>query len=408
VTFGRAIVAILASSGAVALASSCFVEGFVRVESGPEPVVDAGGDVTEEDADATVGCGHATWPSPPDGPDPGTDSVDVVFATRQANFGEGETGGAILGYDLDNYCTCQGEGSSCVAPEWATADHCDGPEGRDNAWADIFAAIAVFDPGLTSPAISQQMNAGDFAMLIHVSSYNGMPNDDNVVVALLPSPGLRYDPCLPPDALPTWDGTDQWPVLASSLMGGGGAGAGGAPPADCTTGASVPPGYDVDAPRFVDLQGYVSDSVVVANLPNVEIVLAGSSGGSNIQLTAGFVTGRLEEDGSTGRWTMTEGLLVGRWRVSEVFRSLSSMVTGAGEQVCTDHTVYPLIKSAVCKFPDIASTLGGPTTPCDAISFAMGFEGEQTTIGSVYVPTGAPNPCSPETDPANDSCDPAG
>ena len=113
-----------------------------------------------------------------------------------------------------------------------------------------------------------------------------------------------------------------------------------------------------------------------------------------------------------GRFEFPQGLrtqlslLVGRWRVSEVFRSLSSMVTGSGEQVCTDHTVYPLIKSAVCKFPDIASTLGGPTTPCDAISFAMGFEGEQTTLGSVYVPTGTTNPCSPETDPANDTCEP--
>jgi hypothetical protein len=187
--------------------------------------------------------------------------------------------------------------------------------------------------------------------------------------------------------------------------GAGGGGVGGGPPADCSGGFSVPAGYSFDEPRFVDVQGYVTNSVFVANLPDVELVMLGDDSGSNVKLTAGFMTGRLEQDGTTGRWAMHEGLLVGRWRVADVFRSLSVMVTGGGYPICTDHTIYGLVKSAVCKFPDIASTLGGPTTPCDAISFTMGFEAQEAQFGSVYVPVGEPEPCPPDTDPSNDTCE---
>lgn len=276
---------------------------------------------------------------------------------------------------------------------------------RDNAWAGIFATTAVFEPSLSSTAITQKILQGELGVVIRVSSYNGNANDDNVVVALYPSPGLDHDPCLPPDSVPAWDGDDQWPVLASSLLGSGGGAVGGGAPADCSSGAHRPPGYDLDSPRFVDTGAYVTDWVVVANLPDVEIILTGDDTGSAVKLTAGFLTGRLEQDASSLAWTLRDGLLVGRWAVTDVFRSLSAMVSGSGEQVCTDHVVYPLIKSAVCKYPDIASVLGGPTTPCDAIGFGMGFAAEEARVGSFYVPANLIPPCPPETDPLNDTCD---
>lgn len=407
---GRYVALVAGASATIALASSCFIEGFVLVETTPIQPGDGGvgGAEADADGDADPTCGHATWPSPPEDADPGSDTVDVVLAVSGIDFGESATDGTVIGYDLDNYCTCQGEGPSCNEPEWATADHCDGPAGRDNAWASIFAAAIMFEPSLSSEAISAEVQQGGFTMLVRVHRYNGMPNDDSVTVAIYASPGLDTDPCQPPDSMPAWDGDDRWPVVYSSFAGSGGGagvgGGGGGVPIDCSSGANVPPGYDFDQPRFVDPQAYVTDSVVVANLPDVEMILAADSG-SNVKLTAGFLTGRLEEGSGVGEWILRDGLLVGRWQVNDVFRSLGAMVTGGGDTVCTDDTIYPLIKSAVCKFPDIASTLGGPTTPCDAISFAMGFEAEPARFGSVYFPSAPVAPCPPETDPANDTCE---
>ena len=138
-----AVVSLLGAAGGLVV--SCFVSGFVRVEGEPAGgggAVDAGEDASGG-AGGELGCVHATWPSPPASADPGANTEDFVVAVRSVDFGEREVAeGSLIGYDLDNRCTCQGEGPSCNEPEWATADHCDGPEGRDNAVAQIFASFA--------------------------------------------------------------------------------------------------------------------------------------------------------------------------------------------------------------------------------------------------------------------------
>lgn len=406
----------VAAASAAALMSNCFVEGFVLVETGPQTSTGGADAGSDADADADPGCQHALWPDPPDAADPGSDTEEFVVASRMLSFDEDEIeSGQLLGYDLDNRCTCQGEGPSCNPPAWVEFDQCDGPEGRDNAWALIFDTAGVFDETLTSAAFSEEMEQGQFSLLIRVSQYNGQANDDSVTLALYPSTGFDKDPCNGVDPIPAWDGTDRWPVLHTALLGSGGSGGSGVGAAGagggsaggaggCGGGAGIPPGYDLDQPRFVDEQAYVTDHYVVANLPDVAIVLSGDESATSFTLTAGFLTGRLEQQGSPSRWVIRDGLLVGRWALTEVFRTLSSLASG-GEQICTDHILYPLVKNAVCKFPDIASSLGGPTTPCDAISFGMAFEADPAELGIVYIPAGVPTVCPPETDPANDSCD---
>jgi hypothetical protein len=335
--------------------------------------------------------------------------VDLVLAVRSVDFKEADSEaptGPTVGYDLDSRCTCQGEGTSCTAPAWATAEHCDGPAGRDNAWVYIFKAAAMFDPGFTSATYSERIAAGDFTALVRVRDYNGLPNDEQVTVALYPSGGLKSDPCGPPGHTPLWDGTDRWPVIYSALAGSGGGDGGFAPTGGaggCGGSASVPPGLSLDSPKYFDPQGYVTDGVLVANIPELAIMLTGDVNASAFKLKAAFVTGRLEPIPPDNRWGLREGLLVGRLEVNEVFRTLSTMVSEAG-QLCTDNTIYGWVKTAVCSYPDLASTLGGPTTPCDAISFGMAFEADAAELGFVYVTAGVPGVCPVETDPATDQC----
>jgi hypothetical protein len=62
------------------------------------------------------------------------------------------------------------------------------------------------------------------------------------------------------------------------------------------------------------------------------------------------------------------------------------------------------MKTVVCRHADIVSTLGGPTSACNAISFGMAFDAEQARLGLVYEAPPPAFPCPPETDPALDHC----
>jgi len=317
--------------------------------------------------------------------------VDVVFAIRKIDFGEADLSqGPMVGFDLDNRCTCQGEGDSCKEPAWATGDHCDGPQGRDNAGAQLFSVGSLFTDLLSSKTFTDDAEAGQGTLLVRVMEYNGQPNDTQVTVALYPSPGLDKDPCI--DPLPKWDGSDRWPVASPSVKKTGGGGAGGG------CGAS---GYDVDSPLYVDHNAYVSGGVVVANLTDAAIIFASSSKVTTLKITAGFLSGKLVK--SDARWTLEQGTLAGRWKLEDVFDFLSTIET-MGQPLCTDNPVYNLVKNAFCQFPDIASSLGGPTTPCDALSIALAIEGEPALLGVVFESKAVPTPCEPGKDPSEDSC----
>ena len=397
-----ALLVLAGGAGAVA-AVSCFVQGYEVTE--PTPVTDAG----SGGSGGGSGCGHATWPDPPAAADPGVDDLDLVVAVHTIDFKEADakaTTGPTVGYDLDSHCTCQGQGNSCTEPAWATASNCDGPAGRDNAWVYIFAAANLFNSGISSAGYSAQVAAGDFTALVRVRGYNGKPNDDQVSVATYPSGGLKSDPCGAPDHTPRWDGTDRWPIIYTSLVGAGGGG-GFAPTGGgggCGGGGSTgPPGLSLDDPKYVDTHGYVADGVLVASIPELGIMLTGDVNATELKVKAAFVTGKLQQLPPDNHWVIRQGLLVGRIEVSEVFRTLSTMVITQG-QICTDNPLYSWVKNAVCRYPDVASVIGGPTTPCDAISFGMAFEADPAGLGLIYVPTGTPAQCPPATDPANDHC----
>jgi hypothetical protein len=390
----------LAFALAIAMGASCAVAGFDRVDTGSGPGSGgAGGGNSQAGNAGSAACQHATWPPAPANPDPGPDDVDLVAAVRRIDVGEENLDrGPLVGYDLDQFCTCLGDGDSCKEPRYAMADHCDGPGGRDNAVASLFKFAGTFSDNFASASLTSEAEIGSWTMLVRVTQYNGKANDSQVRLALYPSPGIDKDPCWPVDTPPRWDGNDPWPVDTVSLQtaGAGGGGTGGA-------GCTSLPGYDIDQPLFFDDEAYVSDFHIVANLPNAGLVLTTDESAVTIKLVAGSVSARLEQ--ANGRWSLREGLITGRWPLADFFKTVGSMTSG-GDPICTDHPVYSLIKNGVCRFPDIASSLGGPTTPCDSMSFGMAFDAEPAALGIIVDASSAGlQPCPPETDPATDSCD---
>jgi len=255
---------------------------------------------------------------------------------------------------------------------------------------------------LSSATNSQQAEAGAWTLLVRIRQYNGQANDQQVVASLYPSPGRDNDPCFGNSFAPAWDGTDQWPVPAESLKGSGGA------PADAGTGdggcqPDAGAGLDLDDPRYSDPAAYVHNWVLVANLPQAGLLLSSASRSTIVKITAGFLTARIAYNGSTGRWTLREGLLVGRWKTSDFLTMLDTFVAG-GQPLCTDNSIYPVAKGAICDYADVASTLGGPTTQCDSISFGMAFEAENARLGHIVHSAPSGSLCPPATDPAYDDC----
>jgi len=336
-----------------------------------------------------------------------------VVAVHAVDFGEKDLSqGPQIGYDLDGVCTCQGEESVCRPPSWATPPPCDGPDGRDNSAAALFAQISLFNPSDSSTAWTSEIQSGSWSILVRVRDYNGMANDRHVRVALYPSAGLGMDPCLA-SSTPAWDGTDRWPVTVFALKGGaggsgaaggaGGAGGSGAGTAGCGGGASQH-GYDVDTPLYEDTGAFVTGGVVVANLPTVDLVVARGSERTVIRLTAGFLTAKIEPTATGDGWVLTQGLLVGRWKVTDFFMMLSHLITPGGQPLCTNNMAYAPIKTLACPMVDIASVLSGPTTPCDAISLAIAFETAPALIGAVDLSPMPASLCSAATNPTNDTC----
>ena len=376
----RSVTAIALFVSGVPLATvtaNCVLADFNRVETAPLPSGGggAGGEGGEGGAGGVIEpCVSAQFPLPPNVADAGGD-IEFVTAARTVTFA---AGAAPLGVDLDRECTCLGDPPgppTCVAPDGAE-DACDLEGGRDNAFAglaqQLALAIGVTDLGAQ---FSQGAEAGEWSALLRIQEYNGEANDDVVRVALYPTPGLGM-------ALPLWDGTDAWPIVQTSL------------------GQLMTP----DDPLYFDAAAYVTDGVLVASLPTTVITLQGGLSHLEFRLTGGGLSARIVDRGD-GTYALDEGMIAGRWESARVFEALGTFRDETGSPLCTDDVlVYSIAKAAICNSRDILAGIGGPTVPCDAVSFAMGFTSEPALLGAV-VPPPMPTPgCPPETNPATQTC----
>lgn len=385
-------------------AQSCAVQGFELVvlpesSSGGEAGATAGG--TTQGGGPSV-CKSVRPPSPPAGSDPGPDVVDVVLAVRSFDFGEDDLeGGAKIGFDLDERCTCHDEstGPSCKPPGLAKDHQCDGPGGIDGAVASLFKEAKIYDKRFDSAVQSQRAEDGSGTLLIRVRGYNAQPNDESVTVSVYPSGGLNDDPCNPDDAKARWDGTDAWPIDTSSLNPLQGAGGSPTGPGDCGGGVT---GYDFDDPAYVDPNAYVTGSLLVAALPTAGMIIADSGGTSSLKIVQGFLAGRLEQQNDG--WHLVDATLAGRWPVKDFFATLSTL-TIAGDPLCTDHFVFGVVKQLICSYPDITKVLPTPTMPCDAMSMGVALSAQEAKLGIAVSGLATPTLCSPGTDPAGQSCE---
>lgn len=409
---------------ALALKAGCILSDFERVGAagGAGGAGLGGSDAGDVDADAGPDVSVTTCvPRRPPANDPsaadGPSLPDLVFAVRAINLGEegltvkstGEReidpGYEPVGYDLDGYCTCLDDAGTqgnpgCNVPSFAADGYrCDFAEGIDSSMSWFFAQAAVLLDGFSSSGYTMAAEEGLWSLVLRVADYNGEPNDPSVRLYVYntfgvdpydctapadpdagPPPECNIDPMVPFSLTPAWDGDDCWSVTKATL-------------ADPN---------DLDSTEAADLKAFVRDGVLVASVPKAGIVLAGGDGAFRIQLVAGVISARIAPAG--GGYALQDGVIAGRWPLDRVLGSLSEFKV-LGSTLCTNIPYYTPIKLEMCKLAESLSMLGGPTEPCDSVSFALGFQATQAKLGRVCDRPTDLGECTCETDPANDSCE---
>ncbi len=339
---------------------------------------DASEDTYAPDTGEAQTCSHVRPPDPPAVTDAGGD-IDFVVATSSVDFGDVSGDPGQFGYDLDFRCTCQGEGDSCLRESWASANACDGPDGRDNQAGVFISTMSQLFGDFGSASWTQGATEGDWSLLLRVRDYNGQPDDDQVELDWYVADQYWEDK---PDKshVPAWDGSDTWPIRKTSL----------APDAWGQV--------DIESPLYFDEHAYVNGGVLVGSLNETELQLGAEY---SIEMIGAFITARIEE-GPLG-WTLTEGVLASRWKLNTLLGQISRIEL-LGMPVCTNHPAYSSVKDQVCAFADIYSGVGAPTTPCDSISMGMAFETVPAGFGAIVDEGSDPPPCDPSVDPSQDSC----
>jgi hypothetical protein len=380
----------------------------------------------------SAGTGGGTGGAPPPGclplkppgsdvPDDGMTVGDIYFATRSVDFGEVgllpaanplnnmvADGYVPIGYDLDGRCTCvENIGASgdpgCTRPAFVpegSQNVCDFQNGVDNQFAWFMAKASILLSSVSSEAYTDFAEQGYWSLIVRVSGYNGLPNDKvqvrvyNTVgsAPCMHSPLMGWPPPLDP---PGWDGTDCWVLTTQSFT------------TNPATASPITQSLLDDSSQFVDVNAYVSDGVLVASLPKAGITLSGGDGALKVQLRGGVFTAKISKQGES--YVLRDGRIAGAWALEDFFNSLGELrvsALGQTSSICTDLPYYQEVKQEICFLADSLSENVGASTPCDAVSFGLGFTAEQALFHPyLATPPSGSNTCDPMFDPANDSCD---
>jgi hypothetical protein len=353
-------------AGAVAVVASCSIyDSSLLVDASPDVVAPA-----EAGPDAVADpCNHAEPPARPAADDP-SDAGDIEFVTSVLTVDFNVNGDAgVYGFDLDHTCTCPAP-ESCK-PAANAPQHCDDPRGRDNAGGALIQTYSQLSSAFNANAINDSINKGRNSMLIRVRNYNGTQNDTSVAVDVFVSNGTVPLDDAGANPMPLHDGTDQWGVDPSSVIG------------------TPPPYVAVNQ----DDAAYVASGVLVANVSFPFSI--GSQYGTNfLRLDGAFLVGTVTK--TQGGYALA-GVLAGRWDTRNLLTGMQAAKDpfNAGQYLCGTNPTYLGFKAAICRAADISHVVGSDNTgaPCDALSTAVGFTTEPAQLGGILAAAPALTPC---------------
>lgn len=358
----RRLGALAFAAAACSLTAACAaVLGFERLSEGdPDSAApDASTDSPAPDAEPPR-CDDVGVPARPADAGAGDASHRVVAALSVLDFGL-DTTRAPPGLNLDKACSRSlGESTCAVTVDETTfarygTDKSDG--GLDNAGVSLFEDIARVSSAIRPSEINARLRDGAYGGILRVSEWNGLPDDDNVVVELFPALGV-----VAPDggSKPSFTGGDVW-----------------------TRDARFERVAGLNASRIVAVSAYVAGGRLAAFFDElvIPVLIPDDPKPFDITLRETWVTARVVSDGAGQR--LAEGTFAGRWTTGGLLGQVRTIFIKdtlgfRNVYVCEPlgKIVYDAVKENVCKARDIRSRSNddGQGAPCDAFSIGVGFE----------------------------------
>ena len=362
----------------VAVTTSCATKAVSIPTCGPWSSV--GGDSTNPDANGpnTDGVTPPIAPPPPTAGAPAGDrSDDLVLAVRKFYFDKGNPGSdwAKIGYNLDHLVTIDDASSDCKTTGGTPAAGLEGVvtdsagtqvfNGIDNVFGHFIAGVLTQLDAKWATDLNQGLLDGTQTVLLDLGHVKDQQNYLGLSGAIYTGDALC---ALAGDAgacgAPRFDGTDQWPVTADSVIGG-----------------------DPNRPNIVFPGAYMTGRYWVSGTQASSFALKLKVLGHPLTLTIhrAVATVKVGSDGSG-----TQGVLAGVLDTQEFLGSLQQvLVAYAGTAYCSASGTKwnDDIASKILPLQDILTE--GPqdtAAPCNGISFGVGFEAKPVKIGGVTLP----------------------
>ncbi len=332
------------------------------------------------DSGTSGACGVVPPPRPVNNDD--TNIGEVGFALKQVQLDQGPRWRNI-GYDLDGVCTTAPElESPCMPPSGRAAPE-DGDQGRDNVFGQSIyptVRIAVGDLEASSQAYMENGQGGIF---LRIHEYNGLDNDDRVIVTMSVTVFGTTAEAAPSVTFAT-DGTPMVPPMGDYPP----------PPAWTSAGTDVFwgrtdnfVGGDQANPLIFDDNAYVADGLLVARLPDrSDVIFPGMDAGVRARLTGAVLVGRISEDLTQ----LQDVTVAGRWALTDLLDTAASVGACPGSENL--NTLTNLLND-VADVRSMAGT-GGPGVSCNAISLGVVFQGYLARWGGITDGPPLANACS--------------
>ena len=371
---GRRLRAALTVWSALALGAStaacAAVFGFERLSSdeadgatSPETSVDAADGASPTEAGNL--CGELGVPAKPGSPEGGAPLAPLHMALKVFDFGiDGKVGAA--GLNLDRTCSPTLALGSCTTKvsevTFNTYARDLNDRGLDNAGYGLLGYLALLGDAFKPVEVNARLANGDYGYVVRLSNWNGLPDDDDVLLEVFPALGVAVDaeagvPVV--GGKPKFVASDYW--LRDSRF------------------KNV-----VDASTLKSASAYVTGGRLVASFDTVSMPLniPDDKKPLDIIVREGFILGTLAPDGAG--FKLTDGVLAGRWRTADILAQVRTIfikdtIGFKNVYLCDPGpvaTVYTAVKKEVCSGRDLRASASDDNRglPCDTVSAGVRFE----------------------------------
>ena len=286
-----------------------------------------------------------------------------------------------LGFDLDKACTCQHDNvhqgqASCTSNTHVV---CDEDGGIDNALVNIYGTFGTLfgnkDPADGLLNVNDSIGNGITTLIMQIDKYNGLANDNEVLVTVLAGQYTHQEPAGTPQC------QDAGPRQVKGLSGGPDGGPDYGPTWD---GCDV---WDISQKATPITSYVVNHQLVVIAAAFLPVPVGGAS--LNVQY-AQSVGVLLPNAGTDGGFTYEDGVFSGRAGAADLMEAiLTFRQIGSNMPACYDPNAVSLVKGSLCgaldlhqqQPEDFRADDAGVLLPCDSASFVFAFRQEPASVG---------------------------